>query len=106
MKIALYKDYGGFTFFEEIDELNSSEKTTGVKHKYANSNFIGDDFDKIIYYHRSNPALIETVENWIVACGNICSYAICEIPDKAFWTIDDNDGAETLYWSMSKINKI
>lgn len=111
MKIVLNKSYGGFRLTKHQAELLGYEwkEFTGI-FKTAYTSRMGTDGagyaeradeDK----DRVNPILIESVER-----GDPSSWAsdlyVCEIPDGAHWVIENYDGIETLYWSLSEIHEV
>jgi hypothetical protein len=97
MKIVLNKCYGGFALSREqalaygIDESELYESMNGGEHYY--------DYEM----DRTDPKLVEVVE-----MGLPDSWAsrlvVVEIPDGAFYRIEEYDGSEYLVWSESEIN--
>lgn len=69
----------------------------------AQSRLGNEDFE----YHekRADPRLVETVERFGDAAGAAGSTLVVrEIPDGSHWLIVEDDGAERLFWSMTKIH--
>lgn len=110
MKIVLNKSYGGFRLTKKQSELLGYQwkEFEGIwRTAFANGDVEksgypeGSDEDK----DRINPLLVESVER-----GDPSSWAselvVYEIPDGAHYVINNYDGVETLYWSMSKIQEV
>lgn len=98
MKIVLNRTYGGFSLSREqalaygISELDLYEGSDG-KFKYYDSH----DID------RTDPRLIEVVEMDLPNAW-ASNLKVVEIPDDAFYKIEEYDGNEYIIWSMSEIN--
>lgn len=93
MKIVLNKCFGGFGLSQEQAEaygIDESELLDGV--------YYGG-------YHieRNDPKLVEVVEMDLPG-AYLADLRVVEIPDSAFWHIDDYDGVESLTWSESEIH--
>ena len=83
MKIVINQDFGGFCLTE------AAAKIAGAAHLHDTSPLV-----------RTNPALIELVENNPKAAGNpISDLVVVEIPDEATdWIIDEYDGLESVLY--------
>lgn len=95
MKIVINKCYGGFSLSEEqalaygIDESELYEGGQGL-----------------VYYDsvdRTDPKLVEVVEMGLPNAW-ASDLRVVEIPDGAFYEIEEYDGAEYLIWSESEIH--
>lgn len=95
MKIVLNKCFGGFALSEEqalAYGFNESELYEGITGKAYHG-----DMD------RTDPRLVEVVEQELPDSW-ASKLKVVEIPDEAYWSIEDYDGHETLVWSESEIN--
>ena len=98
MKIVVNKCYGAFSLSREqalaygISELDLYDGGDG-KFKYCDV----DDID------RTDPRLIEVVEMSLPSAW-AANLKVVEIPDDAFYRIEEYDGNEYIIWSMSEIN--
>lgn len=95
MKIVLNKCYGGFSLSEEqaiacgIDESELYDR--------------GDS--KVFYggIERTNKDLIKAVEQGLPNAW-ASELVVVEIPDDAYYKIEEYDGLEYIVWSESEIN--
>lgn len=85
MKIAINKDYGGFSLSEEAYEY------LGIPWDGFGFAYSSDDM-------RTRPELIECIETLGTAraSGPLACVAVIEIPDDVDYYIDDYDGIETV----------
>ena len=97
MKLVINKCYGGFSLSEEqalaygIDESELFDSGIG-----GNRVYYGD-------IDRDDPKLIEVIERGFPNAW-ASDLRVVEIPDNAFYEIEEYDGAEYLIWSESPIN--
>lgn len=96
MKIVINKCFGGFTLSEEqalaygIDESELYESFRGKKCYYGE-------------VERTDPKLIEIVEQRLPGDW-MSDLQVVEIPDGAFYKIEEYDGMEYVIWSESEIH--
>lgn len=131
-KIILNKCYGGFELSKKAYELYAKKKglelytytmtieNNKCKYKYSdgsdffmiyftkdfgnNVEISKEDYEKYVLSLREDKTLIEVVEELgEEASGTFGELEIVEIPDNAFFIIDNYDGIETLYYSKSEI---
>lgn len=123
----LYAKKKGLNIYKYKSDIEGHYPNTKSIYKYADDNslftqyFIKDfgtnieisneDCEKYSLYlreeERLNPILIEVVEELKEkASGIFGEINLFEIPDNSYYTIDNYDGLETLYYSNSKIEEI
>lgn len=99
MKIVINKCYGGFAMSEE------QAKAYGIPEEDLFEGFIPGE--KVYYggynLDRTDPKLVEVVEQGLPN-ARASELQVVEIPDGAFYNIEEYDGLENVLWSMSEIN--
>lgn len=95
MKIVLNKCYGGFSLSEE----------QALAYGFSESELYQGGNGKVYYgeMDRTDPQLIKVVEQGLPNSW-ASDLVTVEIPDDAYWSIEDYDGHETLVWSESEIH--
>lgn len=93
MKILFNNCYGGFGLSEKAIQIYNKRKGTDYKYSYQlNRGF------------RNDETLIQIVEELGAEANEEHSeLAIAEIPNGAYWYIEEYDGVETIHYSMTPI---
>lgn len=103
MKIVLNKEYGGFGLSLEQAQAYGIDPTLAPQHMSSGRWFDrkpdGTEFD------RTDSKLIEVVELGLPDAF-AAKLVVVEIPDNAYYHINEYDGWETIVWSTSPINFI
>lgn len=95
MEILINNSYGGFSLSDVAVKMYNKKKNT----KYT-------AFDLSDYSLRTDKDLIDIVRKLGPEANRMGSdIGITEIPDGSYFAIDDDDGAERLFYSESKIKK-
>lgn len=97
MKIVLNKCYGGFSLSEE------QAKAYGVPEEEMYDGFGGKTYYGGSELERDDPKLIEVIEMSLPNAW-ASSLEVVEIPDGAFYEIQEYDGMEYIVWSESEIH--
>ena len=95
MKIAINKDYGGFSLSKEV--YKKLGKTWDGYGYLSNKDF---NIESDNYYaYRAHPDLIKAIESVGIskASGKLADIEIVDIPDDIEWEISDYDGIETVH---------
>lgn len=95
MKIVLNKCYGGFSLSEEQALAYGIDESE-----------LYDRGDSKVYYgemERTDPKLIEVVEQGFENSWS-SELVVVEIPDNAYYQIEEYDGLEHIIYSESEIN--
>ena len=101
MKIVLNKEYGGFSLSPEqaeaygIDAALAPQEIGG--YKWFDCKPDGTPFE------RDDPKLIEVVEQGLTDAF-ASKLVVVEIPDNAYYHINEYDGWETILWSLMPIS--
>ena len=92
MKLVINADFGGFGLSEKAKELY--EKLSGEKFNYRTVS-------------RTDSSLIKVVEELgEEANGDFSELEVVEIPDGAFYYINEFDGAEEVFYSMTELFRV
>ena len=95
MEILINNSYGGFGLSDVAVKMYNKKKNT----KYT-------AFDLSDYSLRTDKDLIDIVRKLGPEANRMGSdIGITEIPDGSYFVIDDDDGAERLFYSESKVKK-
>lgn len=100
MKIVLNKEYGGFCLSDEqavAYGINPDDFQTFGSYRMVDRKPDGTVFE------RTDTKLIEVVEQGLPDSA-FAKLVVVEIPDTAYYKIEEFDGFETLVWSESPIN--
>jgi hypothetical protein len=109
MKIAINRDFGGFSLSDQAFEALLTRKNIAFDVVANKSSFIGNDYylagrphtnetyisDYEVYSQRNDPDLIAVIEQLGEAAnGKYANIKIVEIPDDVDWYIEEYDGLE------------
>ncbi len=95
MKIVLNKCYGGFSLSEE--QALAYGFTEEELYHGGNGNVYYGEMD------RTDPQLVKVVEQGLPNAW-ASELVVVEIPDEAYYNIEEYDGNEYIVWSESEIN--
>lgn len=96
MKILFNNCFGGFSISRQALELYYERK--GMAKPETE-----DKYDDCRYCSRIDETLIQIVEELgSEANGSCAELAIAEVPDGAYWYIDEYDGAENIRYTLVK----
>lgn len=92
MKLVINTDFGGFGLSEKAKELY--EELSGEKYNGWTIS-------------RTNSALVKVVEELGEAAnGDYANLKVVKIPDGAFYYINEFDGAEEVFYSMTELFRV
>ena len=92
MKLVINTDFGGFGLSEKAKELY--EELSGEKFNYWTVS-------------RADSILVKVVEELGEAAnGDFSELEVVEIPDGAFYYINEYDGLEEVFYSMTKLFRV
>lgn len=100
MKIVLNKEFGGFSLSEEqavAYGIDPDKVQAFGGYKMVDRQPDGTEFD------RTDAKLIEVVEQGLPNAA-FSKLVVVEIPDNAFYEIEEYDGMEHLVWSEAPIH--
>lgn len=99
MKIVFNNCYGGFGLSEQaIQELNKRKGTAYAYEGYDDVNYTISRADADLV------AVVETLKE--AASDKYAELAIAEVPDGAYWEIDEYDGWEAVTYTLTPPPKV